>query len=170
MPQWRMWNDHLAGFEARRRWRQEHKDHFASRLTNQSSPLQQAFSAFAQITVGPVLDVGCGPGNFRHALSETVQYIGIDPLPLDESTTFPFVQGVAEYLPFRDDTFAHVITMSALDHFQDVPQFFREVHRILKPGGQFHMVQSVHEIRGPVTVVKVAAHWLKDFALSLIHI
>ena len=49
---------------------------------------------------GRVLDVGCGPQALP-SYSGGDHFVGIDPLP-GGPREFAFVQGVAEYLPFRD--------------------------------------------------------------------
>ncbi len=161
--QWQLWKDHLAGFDSRRQWRDRHPDRFATKITNGSSALQASFAAFTEIDEGRILDVGCGPGNFRHRFADLpVAYWGIDPLPLPESRHFSFVRAVAEHLPFRDGLFTDVVVMAAMDHFQDVEAFCDETVRVLAPGGRLHIVQSVHDVRGPVTALKAAAHWVKD--------
>jgi SAM-dependent methyltransferase len=46
------------------------------------------------------------------------------------------VRGIAERLPFADDSFDCVICQGSLDHFAQPDQFMAEVARILKPGGR----------------------------------
>ncbi len=160
---WRLWLDHLSGLEARRALRNERPTSLATKATNQTSRLQQAFAEFTGIRRGLVLDVGCGPGNFRrHLNSVDVRYYGIDPLPLGSTRDFPFAKAIAEYIPFRDGLFSDVVVMSALDHFYDLDAFFSEVVRVLRPEGKLHIVQSIHDLRGPVTAIKVVSHWIKD--------
>ena len=162
-PEWQLWNDHLAGFAARRTTRLESPESFSTRITNKSSSLQGSFGDFVDVTEGALLDIGCGPGNFRKQFdSERVTYFGIDPLPLDETENFPFARAIAEFLPFRTDMFTDVVVMSAMDHFQGLDAFGDEVVRVLQPGGRLHIVQSIHEVRSPVTAIKTATHWVKD--------
>ena len=159
---WQLWNEHLNGFAARREWRIQHPQQFSSQITNRSESLFKAFADFVNIKSGKVLDVGCGPGNFGKKLGKDVAYYGIDPLPLEETDTFPAVRAIAEYLPFRTDMFTDIVVMAALDHFQDVSAFCKEAVRVLQPNGKLHIVQSIHEIRGPITAIKFAAHEIKD--------
>jgi ubiquinone/menaquinone biosynthesis C-methylase UbiE len=156
--------DHLAGLEARRKCRKERPNSLTTKATNQTSHLQRAFAEFTGIRTGALLDVGCGPGNFRRQFDpKNVSYLGIDPLPLENTREFFFAQAIAEFIPFQDGTFSDVVVMSALDHFFDVDTFFDEVVRVLKPNGKLHIVQSVHGIGGPVSAIKTLAHWVKDF-------
>ena len=160
---WQLWLDHLAGLEARRAFRNDRPTSLTTQATNQTSHLQQAFAEFTGIRSGTVLDVGCGPGNFRRHLSSAgVRYFGIDPLPLGSTRDFPFAKAIAEFIPFRDGLFSDVVVMSALDHFYDLNAFFREVVRVLQPAGKLHIVQSIHEVRGPITAIKGMSHWIKD--------
>jgi SAM-dependent methyltransferase len=160
---WQLWLDHLGGLEARRAFRNERPTSLTTKATNQTSRLQQAFAEFTGIRNGTVLDVGCGPGNFRRHLDPAeVQYFGIDPLPLESTRDFPFAKAIAEFIPFRNGLFSDVVVMSALDHFYDLDAFFREVARVLQPAGKLHIVQSIHEVRGPITAIKTVSHWMKD--------
>ena len=161
-PEWELWRRHLEKFQARREARIERPWQPINRLAGQSRP-QPAFAEFTEIDDGVVLDLGCGPGKFRsHFDPSRVEYVGLDPLVLPEVGDFQFVQGVAEYLPFRSETFTDIVILSALDHFRDLSRFIDEAERVLRPGGRLHILQSVHEVRGPVSAVRVMAHVIKD--------
>jgi SAM-dependent methyltransferase len=47
------------------------------------------------------------------------------------------VPGVAEHLPFRDGEFAFCLMVTTVCFLDDRDMAFREVHRVLKPGGSF---------------------------------
>jgi ubiquinone/menaquinone biosynthesis C-methylase UbiE len=49
----------------------------------------------------------------------------------------------AEALPFEDASFDLVTCRIAPHHFDSIPQFLTEVHRVLKPGGQLALVDNV---------------------------
>jgi ubiquinone/menaquinone biosynthesis C-methylase UbiE len=49
----------------------------------------------------------------------------------------------AEALPFEDATFDLVTCRIAPHHFDSIPDFLREVHRVLKPSGLFALVDNV---------------------------
>jgi ubiquinone/menaquinone biosynthesis C-methylase UbiE len=123
----------------------------------------RTFAEFTGIREGVVLDVGCGPGTLRHVLDPArVTYVGLDPLPLEDLEEFPFVEGISERLPFKDGTFTDIVVMAALDHFRDLQSFRAEASRVLTPKGRLHILQKVHQINGPVSLVKVIAHVAKD--------
>ena len=160
--EWKMWKDHLDGYDERQKTRSMQPDTTINKLSRVSRP-KKPFAAFTGINEGTVLDIGCGPGKFRHSFDEErVTYCGIDPLVLPGVDGFRYVRGLAEYLPFRDDTFTDVVILSAMDHFKDLDVFFTEVIRALKPDGTLHIMQSVHEVRGPVSAGKMVAHYIKD--------
>jgi len=49
----------------------------------------------------------------------------------------------AEALPFEDATFDLVTCRIAPHHFDSIPEFLGEVHRVLKPSGTFALVDNV---------------------------
>ena len=160
--EWRMWQDHLDGFQERREQRVENPERLATKMGKKSQP-QRKFAEFTRIHQGKVLDVGCGPGKFRFNFNRNaVTYYGLDPIVHPQVENFPFVRALSEYIPFKDGTFSHMIIVSALDHFKDLETFFQEARRVLKPDGKLHIVQSVHELKGPISAAKMLAHWLKD--------
>lgn len=57
----------------------------------------------------------------------------------------PMVCAVAEALPFRAETFARVLCQGSVDHFADPGAFFREVARVLRPGGLAVIVVSNYD-------------------------
>jgi len=98
-----------------------------------------------------VLDVGGGTGHthcsfFRYP--ETIDYHLLDPnlrlmhdqfirvYPMLSYVPMVHVLGYAEDLPFKEDYFDIVMSVSSIDHFKDYPQFIKDAKRVLKPGGQ----------------------------------
>lgn len=51
-----------------------------------------------------------------------------------------FVKGYAEELPFLDNSFDIVLSRLAFHHFTDTDSVFREMVRVLKPGGKLIMI------------------------------
>lgn len=95
-----------------------------------------------------MLDVATGGGHTALAFVPYVAQMTAYDLTLpmleamrhhaDAVTTYPmtYVQGDAEYLPFKDETFDAVSCRLATHHFGDIQQFFKEVSRVLKPNGR----------------------------------
>jgi SAM-dependent methyltransferase len=156
---WQTWQEHLERFyERRAKRRTAPKDAQVQRWIEK----ERAFTNFVDLPRGRVLDVGCGPGKLRHALgTKDGQYYGLDPLPAEEAADFPYVRALAEYLPFADNTFAALIVRSALDHFCELTTFYREVQRVLEPGGRIFFEQVAIQ-KGPVAVAKKLVHAAND--------
>jgi len=91
-----------------------------------------------------VLEVGCGTGNYIVAVESAVgcSCWGIDPSPemLAEASARPgsvtFKIGRAERLPFPAGFFDLVFSVDVIHHLENITAYFREVRRVLKPGGQ----------------------------------
>jgi 2-polyprenyl-3-methyl-5-hydroxy-6-metoxy-1,4-benzoquinol methylase len=89
-----------------------------------------------------VLDVGCGR-DFplaAHLLRLGAEVHGIDPVAESERTQSGVTvkRGMAEHIPYLDNTFDVLASRSVLEHLLSPDQAFREFHRVLKPGG--HLV------------------------------
>lgn len=87
-----------------------------------------------------VLDVACGTGLVLREFGEAHRLVGIDlawgmlaqAQRHDPATVL--VQGVAEQLPFPDDSF-DLVTVGQAIHWLKLEQFVPTVARVLKPGG-----------------------------------
>ena len=55
-----------------------------------------------------------------------------------------FVKGVAEELPFLDDSFVNVISRLAFHHFVNPKEIFAEMKRVLKPGGKLVLMDLTY--------------------------
>lgn len=100
-----------------------------------SAEVARAFASFSALS-GTVLDVGCGIGDRPAYAMFDGQYVGLDPLPGDPERAFPFVQGLAEELPFRDACFDGVVSATVLDHLVDPAGSLAESRRVLKRDGK----------------------------------
>ena len=95
-----------------------------------------------------LLEVGAAAGCLTIALNE-MGYVctGIEPdanalriaqeLARQLNQPCLIVGGCAEKMPFPDESFDIVITNSVLEQIFDVDAFFREISRVLVPGGCF---------------------------------
>ncbi|WP_372513764.1 phthiotriol/phenolphthiotriol dimycocerosates methyltransferase [Mycobacterium paraffinicum] len=100
------------------------------------------------LTGKQVLEVSCGHGGGASYLMRTLHpasYTGLDLNTVGiefcrkrhRLPGLDFVQGNAESLPFPDRSFDAVINVEAAINYQNVPRFFAEVARVLRPGGDF---------------------------------
>jgi ubiquinone/menaquinone biosynthesis C-methylase UbiE len=88
-----------------------------------------------------VLDVGSGTGRLVAALSERAKIWGVDPSPemlevaRRRAPEVRFKLASAEALPFKEGWFERA-TMWLVVHLVDRPRAFRELQRVLGPGGR----------------------------------
>lgn len=107
-----------------------------------------------------VLDVGCAlrpeqaycPPAYRPG--RVAMHVGVDPLRGGGARTYEVVQGVAEALPFRDDSFDAVLFGSSLDHIVGVDGAFREARRVCRPGGRVAVWVAVFDVGFDASVLE----------------
>jgi ubiquinone/menaquinone biosynthesis C-methylase UbiE len=113
-------------------------------------PIQLYHRTATQVDINgkKVLEVSCGHGGGASYLTRTLHpasYTGLDLNTVGiefcrKRHNLPgldFVQGNAESLPFPDQSFDAVINVEAAINYQDVPRFYAEVARVLRPDGHF---------------------------------
>lgn len=88
---------------------------------------------------GNILDIGCGPQkiptHIKYNSNTSVFFVGIDPLIGEQPRDFSFVQGLGEYLPFKNELFDQVLYVTSLDHFIEPLVTLQEAKRVLKEDG-----------------------------------
>ncbi len=99
-----------------------------------------------------VLDIGCGTGRLLDRLA--TKYPNLQGTGLDFSAEMLrqarranrhrprliFVQGRAAPLRFADEQFDAVFNTLSFLHYSEPEQVFAEIHRVLRPGGTFYLV------------------------------
>lgn len=87
-----------------------------------------------------ILDIGCGHADFLETIYiKTPNTYGIDPdkNAIEKNTIIRNkVVGFADNLPFKDNFFDLVVSAWVLEHLKNPKKAFKEIYRILKPGGK----------------------------------
>jgi SAM-dependent methyltransferase len=109
-----------------------------------------------------VLDLGAGAGiipqmNFRGVAR---RICGVDPDP--RVTANPYLDegrvGTGEAIPYADGTFDLVVADNVLEHLAEPADVFREVRRVLKPGGRF-LFKTPNRFHYVPMIATFTPHW-----------
>lgn len=101
-----------------------------------------------------IADIGCGPyGIIKGLAEESSQDLtifldtiyGIDPLvneylkfnTLPQGNNFNYIACQGESIPLENDTLDLAFCINVIDHVENPDRVIEEIHRILKPGGEF---------------------------------
>jgi ubiquinone/menaquinone biosynthesis C-methylase UbiE len=94
---------------------------------------------------GPVLDAGCGPGQWTHHISARRRepVTGVDcssrfiASARDRFPGIDFIEAALQRIPTADGTFGGVLSWFSLIHTKpsEVPAVLRELARVTRPGG-----------------------------------
>jgi ubiquinone/menaquinone biosynthesis C-methylase UbiE len=96
-----------------------------------------------------ILDVGCGTGLLLRLLADRLpkaeELAGIDAAAgmiavarsMENDPRLGFFNGVAENLPYPDESFDLVVSTTSFDHWEDQGSGLRECARVLAPSGHF---------------------------------
>lgn len=102
-----------------------------------------------------LLDIGCGTGMlaiYAKRTHPTLDVTGLDPDPAAlrhaqrnaqrDHLTLHWHRGFSDELSYADESFDHVTSTFMFHHLSDNErgQTLRQVHRVLKPSGTFHLV------------------------------
>lgn len=125
-----------------------------------------------------ILDLGCGRGNDTLAAAgmagSSGMAIGLD---LTEAMVLAarkaawesgagnavFLTGDIEALPFEDGSFDGIISNCVINHARDKSRVFREIYRVLKPGGRFVISDATTRNPLPEEVRKDPEAWAQCF-------
>jgi len=93
---------------------------------------------------GPVLDIGCGTGNYTNALNRSgLDMIGVDPsrhmltMAEQSSNAILWLEGSADRIPLKDNSVAGVLAMLTIHHWQDLFSSMRDIRRVVRADGSF---------------------------------
>ncbi len=98
------------------------------------------------------LDVGCGTGNYTAALANKgLHFTGMDPSSemlrnaLAKNDAIKWIQGAAESIPSEDSSIDGVLVCLSIHHWTDLVAGFKEIQRVLKPGGKMVLFTTLPE-------------------------
>jgi ubiquinone/menaquinone biosynthesis C-methylase UbiE len=103
---------------------------------------------------GSVIEVGAGNGlNFPHYPPEVTRVLAVEPAPYLRSVAsraaaragvgIEVKDGVAERLPAADGAFDAAVATLVLCTVADQRAAIREVHRVVRPGGELRFIEHV---------------------------
>lgn len=103
-----------------------------------SVPLQRLYAfkwdwAMSALSGTPIVELGGGAGFIREIYPEVIT---TDRLPFPRTS----VACDATCLPFADNAVAGIVCVAFFHHCTDIPSFFRETLRVLKPGGRMVII------------------------------
>jgi len=121
----------------------------------------------------PILDVGCGDGNFAVLTFDRDIDVGLDPWhgPIHEAKTYKkynlLVESDGGTMPFLDGYFSSAFSNSVLEHIPHVDVVVRETSRVLKPGALFVFCVPNHNFLPTLSIGraldKIGLRFLGDF-------
>jgi ubiquinone/menaquinone biosynthesis C-methylase UbiE len=126
-----------------------------TRLLGMESSLRQLIEQAALAPGQRVLDLGCGTGAgtlLAKRMQPGIEIVGLDPdakalararkKAERAGLAIEFVQGFGDALPFADARFDRVISSFMFHHLESdqKPAVLREIRRVLRPGGQLHLI------------------------------
>lgn len=96
---------------------------------------------------GQVLEIGFGTGvnysYYQDVESLTGLDLWIDNKVIEKFDKVRFVEGDAHQLPFEDNSFDCVVSTLTLCSVKDQEKVISEIHRVLKPGGQYLFIEHI---------------------------
>lgn len=134
----------------------QHADYYAQSIAHATGDTLNVILDFAApIGTEQTLDIATGTGFTAFALAPKVAHVVATDLTAEMVSkaaalaaeqaidNITFSVAAAESLPFADASLDLVTCRLAPHHFQDVPKFLSEVHRVLRTDGLFCLVDSV---------------------------
>lgn len=130
--------------------------------------------ALAPAATDLALDLGAGAGHAASAVAPHVAgVVATDPTPEMLAVgarlagerglaNIRWVEATADALPFADGTFDLAFTRHSVHHWPDAAAGFREVARVLRPGGRFVAIDTLGPEDGQVDAFLVTLELLRD--------
>ncbi len=125
---------------------------FTTEITSESIPsdnpihqrLLKAYVLAEDHVLGDVLEVGCGEGRgIDLMLPKAKSYTALDkiePIIVSLRKKYPqgkFISGnIPPFTDLQDNSFDRVFSFQVIEHIDNDRLFLKEIHRVLKPGGE----------------------------------
>jgi ubiquinone/menaquinone biosynthesis C-methylase UbiE len=140
--------------EVARHWIQSIESDGARIRETDIYPLLREWISSQSVTA--VLEIGCGQGASSTAIPPEVNYIGIDPSAflltraneLNIRPNLQFRSGNAYALPFTDQTFDAIYSITVWHLLKDIEKAGSELARVLKTNGNFLIITANPEAYG----------------------
>jgi SAM-dependent methyltransferase len=118
-----------------------------------------------------VLDLGCGRGGVVELFWRDVRLAaGLDPdvpsLAEHRAPGMAVIRGKGEHLPFVGESFDLIVCLWVLEHLDRPEVVFREVRRVLRPGG--HFVFLTPNLRNPLLLANRIAKALPQLQRRIV--
>ncbi len=105
--------------------------------------LDRLFQHLNPLPEGHYLDIGCGTGNYTHALQKKGLHLtGVDPSSLmlekakQKNEEIHWLQSSVENLNLPPESVDGIIGSLTIHHWTDLEKGFRQLHRVLKAPGR----------------------------------
>ncbi|MEA2042813.1 MAG: methyltransferase domain-containing protein [Bacteroidota bacterium] len=187
-PLWRLWHRMITSFDKERStvfmnygYTGENGEFEKLKLKEKDQPNKYSIQLYDHVARNfkfagkHVLEVGSGRGGGAAFLAEYYKPKSYTGLDISKKTLkfcnskhravkgLRFVKGHAEALPFKDNCFDALVNVESARVYGNIPKFFTEVYRVLKPGGKFLFADMIK----PGDIEKINKG-LEDAGLSLV--
>jgi len=99
-----------------------------------------------------LLEIGCSRGfltqRVREELSPSTTGVDLNPEAIANACVDGLSVMDAQALAYEDESFDKIYSFHCIEHIPDLPGAFREMSRVLKPGGRILLVYPAEPIRG----------------------
>lgn len=104
--------------------------------------IEAKYVASTQLT-SPILDIGCGFGEFAEVFFEKPVDFGLDIdyreiiHAMKTGKYINYTLADARHMPYDNNYFQTVLSISTFEHIQNPEKVLNEAYRVLRPGGKF---------------------------------
>ena len=112
------------------------------------------------------VDAGCGGNDHVARWGEKVRFaVGVDVADHPSRTAGPFAVADLRHMPFRTGSVSLVTLRMVAEHLRHVPEDFREIDRILAPGGRL-IVLTTNRWSPVIALPRLLPHALRKRILA----